>query len=186
MRQVPSTINTMIMAILMPASQNSNSPSVPTLSKLIRIINAAEARLSTHNGTPGSQYCKKLPAAMISMTHTESHIKQYIHPKMKDTFSPNASLTKSFIFLPLYTVAISAIAAITTSSSSPANTYVTMTPGPASPIVSALPLKMPVPMTPPIAIKLICLGFSFFCNDPSGCPIHILLMHSYMNDDEFN
>ncbi|MNO05152.1 hypothetical protein D3C81_2264280 [compost metagenome] len=37
------------------------------------------------------------------------------------------------------------------------------TPGPATLTVSALPLKMPVPITPPIAMKLMCLGSSFFC-----------------------
>ncbi|MNP29919.1 hypothetical protein D3C76_1229680 [compost metagenome] len=155
------------MAILIPASQNSNSPNTPTLNRLTSIMNAAHARLSIHSGTSLNQYCKKLPAAITSMTHTDNHRKQYIHPITKDTLLPNASCTKSFIFLFLYTVAISAIAAITTSSNNPAKIYVTITPGPASPIVSALPLKIPVPMTPPIAIKLMCLGLSFFCNVPS-------------------
>ncbi|MNW46105.1 hypothetical protein D3C74_233850 [compost metagenome] len=82
----------------------------------------ALARLSTHSGTSGSQNCRKLPAAITSITQTASHMKQYSQPKMNEIRSPNASRMKSFMFRPGYTVAISAIAPMTTSSSRPAKT----------------------------------------------------------------
>ncbi|MNJ42233.1 hypothetical protein D3C77_371930 [compost metagenome] len=104
----------------MPASQNSASPKPLTLSMFIPSTSTAHPKVNSHSGASGSQYCKKLPAASTSITHTVSHIKQYSQPIIKDRRSPNASRIKSFILRFGYTIAISARAAITINSSKPA------------------------------------------------------------------
>jgi hypothetical protein len=100
-------------------------------------------KLNEHKDIAGNQYCKKLPPAITSITHTTNHIKQYSQPITKDTFVPNALCINPFIFTPGNAMSISAIALITIRSNKPANNKEKITAGPAIETVSEVPLNIP-------------------------------------------
>ena len=60
----------MIVATLMPANQNSNSPNEATEKRLVAVISAIRISENTHSGTSGNQCRRISPPATASKPTT--------------------------------------------------------------------------------------------------------------------
>src|SRR5690242_8533663 len=88
---VPTARNAMIAATLMPANQNSNSPNDETENRLVAVIALNRINETSHNGTPGSQYCTIFAPAMASNPTMITQKYQYSQPTEKPAQPPRAS-----------------------------------------------------------------------------------------------